>query len=55
MGKECIDVAHKFNQVGFTHAHLHLSLVDFSHVHHLVDEAENTFGIASNGLVYASS
>ena len=39
------------NHIRFTHVHSHLSLVDFSQIHHLVDEVEYTLGISSHSLV----
>ena len=51
MAEEGIDVVDKPNEVLLTHVHLHLSLVDLTEVHHLVDEVQDALGIATNGLV----
>ena len=53
LGKERVDVVDKPDEVGFAHVQLHLSLIDLAQVHHLVDESENTLGIAAHGLVEA--
>ena len=51
LGKERVDVANERHQIGLAHAHLHLSLVNLSEVHHLVDESQDTLRIAADGLV----
>ena len=51
LGKQCVDVVDEAHHVGFAHVHLHLSLVNLSQVHHLVDESENTLGITTDGFV----
>jgi len=53
MVEECIDIVDKAHQVALTHAHLHLSLVNLPEVHHLVNQAEDTLGIATDGLIDA--
>ena len=53
LGKEGVDVVDEADEVGLAHLHLHLSLIDFPQVHHLVDESENALGIAAHGLVEA--
>ena len=55
LGEERMNVANKANQVRFAHMHLHLPFVNLSQVHHLVDEAENAFRIASDDLIGAAS
>ena len=39
LGKQRVDVIHKANQVGFAHVHHHLTLVNLSQVHHLVNQS----------------
>ena len=51
MAEEGIDVVDKPDEVLLTHVHLHLSLVDLTQVHHLVDEVQDALGIAADGLV----
>ena len=55
LGKQLVDVADERHQVGLAHVHLHLSLVNLSQVHHLVDEAQDSFGIAANRIIDASA
>ena len=50
-----MDVAYKRNQFRFAHVHLHLSLVNLTEVHHLVDEAEDSLGITFDCLIYSLS
>ena len=49
--KQVVDILGKAYQVGLTHSHLHLTLVDLSQVHHLVNQIENTLGITTDGFV----
>ena len=48
-----MDVADKIYKVGLLHVHAHHALVNLTQVHHLVDEVDDTLGIALNGLIYA--
>ena len=48
-----IDVLNERYKVVFAHAHHHLSLLDLPEVHHLVDQVEDTFRVALDGLVDA--
>ena len=41
------------NHIGFAHTHYHLSLVNLSEIHHLVDEVKDTFRVLSDNLVDA--
>ena len=41
------------NHIGLAHTHYHLSLVNLSEVHHLVDEVKDTFRVLSDNLVDA--
>lgn len=39
LGEEGMDISDETNQVCLTHMHLHLSFVNLTEVHHLVDES----------------
>ena len=44
--EKVIDILHKLNQVCFPHTHLHLTFVDLTQIHHLVDEVEDALCIS---------
>ena len=46
MFKEVVDLLDECYEVCLCHMHLHLSFVNLSQIHHLVDEAQDTFGIS---------
>ena len=54
LGEQHIYVAHEIDEVGLTHSHLHLSLVNLTEVHHLVNQSQNALGIPADGLVDAA-
>ena len=41
-------VVDEADHIGFLHVHDHLALVDLAEVHHLVDEVEDTLGVAAH-------
>ena len=49
--EKAVYIVEEPDEVGFLHAHLHHSLVDFPEVHHLVDESEYTLCVAAHSLV----
>ena len=53
--EEGVDITHEGYELGLTHVHLHLTFVNLTQVHHLVDESENTFGITADGLIDAAA
>ena len=53
MCEEGVDVVDEAHEVALAHTHLHLSLVNLTEVHHLVDQAEDALGIAADGLIDA--
>ena len=53
--KEIVDILSKSNKIGFTHTHLHLSFINLSKIHHLVNQAENSFCITPDSLIDALS
>ena len=55
LGKQVVYIAQETDQLRFAHMHLHLSLINLSQIHHLVDESENTFGITANGFIDAAT
>ena len=50
--EERVQILHERYEVSLTHAHHHLSLLDLPQVHHLVDQVQDTLGVALNGLIY---
>ena len=55
LGKQGVNVADKTDKVRFAHVHRHLSLVNLSQVHHLVDKSKNTLCITADCLVDTAS
>ena len=49
--EERMYIAHKADDVCLTHAHLHLSLVNFAQVHHLVNESQYALSVTAYRLV----
>ena len=49
--EEFVLVADEAHHVGLAHVHHHLSLVDLSEVHHLVDEMEDAFRVLAHHVV----
>ena len=50
-----MDVTDEGDELGLAHVHLHQSLINLTQVHHLVDKSQDTFGIATDGLVDAAT
>ena len=51
MLKKCVDISDKTHEINFLHTHLHLSLIDLTQIHHLVNQMENTFRISFDRLI----
>ena len=49
--EEHVDILNEGDEVRLRHTQLHLSLVNLTEIHHLIDQAEDTLGITTDGLV----
>ena len=55
LAEEFVFIANKGNHIGFAHVHHHLSLVNLSQVHHLVDQVQDSFRVLTHHIVDALS
>ena len=51
MLEEGVDIVDEGHEIGLRHAHQHLTLVDLTEVHHLIDQTQDTLSITADGLV----
>ena len=55
LAEEFVFIANKGNHIGFAHVHHHLSLVNLSQVHHLVNQVQDSFRVLAHHIVDALS
>ena len=55
LAEEFVFIANKGNHIGFAHVHHHLSLVNLSQVHHLVNQVQDSFRVLTHHIVDALS
>ena len=51
MLEEGVDIGDEGHEIGLRHAHHHLSLVNLTEVHHLIDQTQDALGVTTDGLI----
>ena len=55
LAEEFVFIANEGNHIGLAHVHHHLSLVNLSQVHHLVNQVQDSFRVLTHHIVDALS